>query len=51
MSRSLGIDGTTTFCNVKNLQAIPCLASYHLFLMGQMHAYWVGSVLIGSDAC
>jgi hypothetical protein len=32
MSRSIGIDGTTTFCNVKNLQAIPCLASYHLFL-------------------
>jgi hypothetical protein len=31
MSRSLGIDATTAFCNVKNLQAIPCLATYHLF--------------------
>jgi hypothetical protein len=31
MSRSLGIDATTAFFNIKNLQAIPCLTSYHLF--------------------
>jgi hypothetical protein len=29
MLRSLGIDTTTAFHELKNLQAIPCLASYH----------------------
>jgi hypothetical protein len=28
--RSLGIDITTAFCE-SNLQAIPCLVSYHIF--------------------